>query len=105
MKDTQTENSTTKQVNSITVNTSIEGLWSLKSVAHYLGKSTRHIERLLKVPENQQGSIPHLRLRPARGNRCSIRFIPSVVMAWAQNGCPSVSTVNTWSKIESRVHR
>jgi propanediol dehydratase large subunit len=81
------------------------GLWTVKDVAGYMNRSTRSIEKCLCIQSNQAGSIPHIRLKPATGTRCSIRFNKNVIALWVEIGCPSVDDFRKWQHTDKRYTR
>jgi len=60
----------------------VEGLWDVKELAVYLGKSVRWVWLKLPVPPEQKGSIPTLRIGGTP------RFDPDEIRAWTKAGCP-----------------
>jgi hypothetical protein len=60
-------------------------LWKVPDLAKYLRCSRRWIWDHLNVRQEQEGSIPHLRIAG------SPRFVPHLIVRWAEMGCPPVS--------------
>ena len=63
----------------------VEALWDLKGCAAYLGKSQSWLWTRLRVPPEQRGSIPALRVGGGP------RFDPAEIRAWVAAGCPPVA--------------
>jgi hypothetical protein len=73
-------------------------MWSVKQVAFYLGRDERTIWRMLSQRKsNEVGSIPHTRLPPSTGRRCTPRFDPETIKAWLTSGCPPADSMAMWA--------
>ena len=69
---------------------SVESLWTVQDTATYLQKSPRWIFYALRLPDDMDGSIPHIKLGR------NPRFIPDDIRSWARMGFPSVKTFREW---------
>ncbi|MCO5168765.1 MAG: hypothetical protein M9894_20690 [Planctomycetes bacterium] len=64
-----------------------EPLWTVDDLRGYLRRSRRWVYTRLGYASDRPGSIPHLRLAGSR----SPRFVPSIIAAWVEQGCPPVN--------------
>jgi hypothetical protein len=84
----------------------VESLWTVEDCAQYLNKSVRWVYEALKLADNMQGSIPHVRLPPKPGqSRSAARFMPALIRQWTLANCPPASVFMAWSEQQERHRR
>ena len=68
----------------------LDRLLTVEQTASLLGESTRTLQRRLKLPPNESGSIPYVELSGVAGERQRIRFKASSIQRWIDLSCPCI---------------
>ena len=71
-------------------------LWTVREAATFLRISERKLWYGLRTPENEAGSIPHVRFGKMP------RFVPDDLKRWAAEGFPPAATFKEWKKSDDR---
>ena len=71
-------------------------LWTITDAALFLRKSRRWLFLRLRLPDEAQGSIPHVKLGRTP------RFIPDDLRLWAGMGFPPVANFKEWRALEEK---